>query len=109
MMRSRTQPQDVPKGFRQRHMNRPKSFWRKGSHPAFESRPDETSVQRHSMKMCNSPGQLLKRLNKAISNRCCDYSVISAAMQPCGTSRWWDALLEIRQIQKDQLIRLSAV
>lgn len=122
-MRSYTQPKDLTKATLEKVVACPKSYWRKSAgkrnkqsnitsmptNPTFESRPANTSFQRRALKQCTHPDQLLETLKTAIVKRRVDVSVIGAAMQHCGIRRWWDVLMEVRQIQKSERIRSTAV
>merc|ERR1719433_2256771 len=76
---------------------------------ANERRPNRTSPQRRAMKESGSPQMLLSKLENAICKGFVDHSVIGAAMQTCGIEKWWEALLEVRRLQKTHDIKLNPV
>jgi len=72
----------------------------------FEGRTVETTEQRRRIQLSKSHTELRLELQRAIDSRRIDPSVFGAAMQRCGQGRWWDALLDVRQVQRWLGVRL---
>ena len=63
-------------------------------------RGETTSKARLQMKQSRSAKQLLSAFRRFIAEGMVDASVVSAAVQRCGHGRWWDALLEVMELQE---------
>jgi len=73
-------------------------------------RTGHTSQQRRMMQDKHlTPEDLLWRLEEAVRMGRVDASVFAAAMQRCGQARWWDALLAVWDLQKQQQIPFSSI
>eukprot|EP00419_Tripos_fusus_P020940 CAMPEP_0172761180 /NCGR_PEP_ID=MMETSP1074-20121228/171113_1 /TAXON_ID=2916 /ORGANISM="Ceratium fusus, Strain PA161109" /LENGTH=106 /DNA_ID=CAMNT_0013595343 /DNA_START=188 /DNA_END=505 /DNA_ORIENTATION=- len=75
----------------------------------MENRPNKSSSQRQKIKSASTPNGLLSELKAAISKNLVDRSVIGAAMQKCGDSRWWDTLMEVMRLQSHHKVVLDPV
>jgi len=64
-------------------------------------RSDQNSHYRVCIPNSKSPRQLLQHVQEAIKCGHVDASVISVAMKRCGGARWWDALVQVRDMQKN--------
>mmetsp|Transcript_149131 Transcript_149131/g.415652 ORF Transcript_149131/g.415652 Transcript_149131/m.415652 type:complete len:468 (+) Transcript_149131:59-1462(+) len=71
-----------------------------------DGRTAVTSAQRALMQLCRSSSELIGHLRSAIAAGRADASVFGAAMQRCGQSSWWDALLEVRRAQRQAGVTL---
>lgn len=76
---------------------------------SMPGRSKHTAKQRESMQWSKSIEELLQNLGSAIDTHRVDASVFGAAMQRCGQSRWWDALLTVRMLQKSSGMSLFYV
>ena len=56
---------------------------------------------RRKLKECNSPKELSKCLEESREANLLDISVITSAVQKCGHCLWWDALLEVLELQDE--------
>ena len=116
--RSHSRPDDVPPAKRNRMLQRPRQTFKRHTGmskrnkdlyfanwplEANSSRPGRNPKfgrWRRTLKESKSSKELLKYLNVAMSKLEVDASVISAAMQKCGYSRWWGTLLKVHEAQK---------
>lgn len=114
-------PEQTPFAERQRKFERPldtftapgtKQRLRKGesrfvlSPTKVKWRPEATSEQRRTMQLCNSSDDLLLNLGNSIAAGKVDASVIGAALQRCGQTRWWSTLKEVRKLQEHAKVSL---
>lgn len=58
------------------------------------------SQERAALQFSKEPDELLRHLRAAFNFDGVDPSVIGAAMQRCGQGRWWDALQQVREMQR---------
>lgn len=63
-------------------------------------RGEKTAKVRMQLKKSKSPRQLLQQFHKALQDGMVDASVVCAALQKCGQGLWWNALIEIRELQE---------
>ena len=64
---------------------------------------------RADLKDAEAPGHLIQCLADARESGEVDASILTSAMQRCGYSLWWQALLEVRGMQLGQGVRLDAI
>eukprot|EP00438_Fugacium_kawagutii_P018919 Skav209936 [mRNA] locus=scaffold102:229307:235593:+ [translate_table: standard] len=125
---SHSKPSEVPCSKRQRLLQRPSDLFRsqtgrspkdKGLYflaaptgPADFSdseRNPRFSHWRSKLKKVERRNQLMPLLRQAVDKKQVDASVFGAAMQKCGHCRWWDALLQVHQVQRRSGIPLFAI
>eukprot|EP00930_Biecheleria_cincta_P061354 TRINITY_DN46920_c0_g1_i1.p1 TRINITY_DN46920_c0_g1~~TRINITY_DN46920_c0_g1_i1.p1 ORF type:complete len:442 (+),score=55.27 TRINITY_DN46920_c0_g1_i1:31-1356(+) len=70
---------------------------------------DDTSKQRAQMQRSRTPKDLLQQLRAFVSSGEVDPSVFGAAMQQCGQSFWWDALLQIDRLRRQAKLTLHPI
>eukprot|EP00928_Gymnodinium_smaydae_P054588 TRINITY_DN38332_c0_g1_i1.p1 TRINITY_DN38332_c0_g1~~TRINITY_DN38332_c0_g1_i1.p1 ORF type:complete len:455 (-),score=70.09 TRINITY_DN38332_c0_g1_i1:43-1407(-) len=78
-------------------------------HAERKGRSNATADERRKLQMSASSEELLRHLNDAIDAKRVDVSVFAVAMQRCGQYYWWEALLEVRRIQKAIGVELNAI
>ena len=61
------------------------------------------------LKKSRSPRQLLQLFHNALQDGKVDASVVGAALQRCGQGLWWNALIEIRELQEQHGIVLHCI
>ncbi|CAK9052819.1 unnamed protein product [Durusdinium trenchii] len=124
---SHSRPNEVPPSKRRRMLQRPlETFERPTGREQLEqsdrlyflARPTDAqgseternprfSKWRSELKKSKSGQGLLEALAEAMCRKEVDASVIGAAIQKCGHSRWWETLLEVRQRQLKHGLRLE--
>ena len=72
-------------------------------------RGEKTAKVRMQLKKSISPRQLLQLFHNALQDGKVDASVVGAALQRCGQGLWWNALIEIRELQEQHGIVLHCI
>ena len=62
--------------------------------------PVESAEVRRKLQWSQRPEELLRHLSGALAAGQIDCSVVGAALKRCEQGRWWDALCEVRRLQK---------
>ncbi|CAJ1399634.1 unnamed protein product [Effrenium voratum] len=74
-----------------------------------QQRTEEGAEVRHRLKKSQAPEELLGCFEVALQEGVVDASVVGAALQRCGHSLWWKALLEVYDAKEHLGIRLSCM
>ena len=79
------------------------------SRQRYSGRGEQTARARFQMKQSRSAKQLLSTFRRFMADGMVDASVVGAALQRCGHGRWWDALLQVLDLQEKSRIVLDFV
>ncbi|CAJ1346014.1 unnamed protein product [Effrenium voratum] len=74
-----------------------------------QQRTEEGAEVRHRLKKSQAPEELLGCFEVALQEGVVDASVVGAALQRCGHSLWWKALLEVYDAKEHLGVRLSCM
>ena len=119
-----SRPEDVGPARRNKMLNRPKDtytgltgrtenqelFLASPTSPTMgQGRSDAASKIRGNFKHCNSWQEVMDLVETAKIEGKLEASVLGAAMQTCGNKRWWEGLLQIRQVQQEERVVLFPI
>ena len=124
LLRSHSRPHQVPASRREKKVLRPVNSFtsptrRNGEPTNFLSAPSNPagippsernprcSHWRARFKNCATAQQLWNLFGKAATARQLDSSVVGAAVQQCGTNRWWDTLMKVQALASHKDVEIK--